>query len=75
MSAVIPYVTSHNFLKIPKRLRYQTFSRFLHEVLKVSPAVAEKDACMIEHVISSEMIGQMAGWLDEKNQSSLGAAF
>jgi Mn-dependent transcriptional regulator len=50
--------------------RHQTISRFLYEILKVSPAVAEKDACMIEHVISPETIGQMAGWLGEKSQSN-----
>ncbi|MEN6388999.1 MAG: metal-dependent transcriptional regulator [Syntrophomonas sp.] len=51
--------------------RHQTISRFLHEVLKVSPAVADKDACMIEHVISPETVGQMANWLGEKNESSI----
>ncbi len=46
--------------------RHQVINRFLLEVLKVSPAVAENDACMIEHVISPETILCMADWLGEK---------
>lgn len=51
--------------------RHQTISRFLYEVLKVSPAVAEKDACLIEHVISPETIKQMADWLGGKNEAGI----
>ncbi|MEN6327817.1 MAG: metal-dependent transcriptional regulator [Syntrophomonas sp.] len=40
--------------------RHQVISRYLREVLQVSPAVAEQDACMIEHVISPETLAQMA---------------
>lgn len=51
--------------------RHQTISRFLFEILKVPPAVAEKDACMIEHVISPETFRRIADWLeDDKNSSN-----
>jgi Mn-dependent transcriptional regulator len=43
--------------------RHQVISRFLCEILKVQPATAEKDACMIEHVISPETVSRMADWL------------
>ncbi len=45
--------------------RHQVISRYLREVLKVSPAVAEQDACMIEHIISPETLAQMAFRLSE----------
>lgn len=46
--------------------RHQVINRFLLEILKVSPTVAENDACMIEHVISPETFIRMADWLGEK---------
>ena len=46
--------------------RHQVINRFLLEVLKVSPTVAENDACLIEHVISPETVLRMAEWLGEK---------
>lgn len=46
--------------------RHQIISRFLFEVLKVPPRVADKDACMIEHVISPETIYRMSDWLGEE---------
>ncbi len=50
--------------------RHQIIRHFLLEILKVSPAVAEKDACMIEHVISPETVFRMADWLGEEHPSS-----
>jgi DtxR family Mn-dependent transcriptional regulator len=50
--------------------RHQIISRFLLKALKVSPTVAEKDACMIEHVISLETVFRMADWLGEEQPPS-----
>jgi DtxR family Mn-dependent transcriptional regulator len=46
--------------------RHQVISRFLREVLKVSPIVAEHDACMMEHVLSPETLAKMTLCLPEK---------
>ncbi len=46
--------------------RHQIISDFLREVLKVSPVVADNDACMMEHVISPETLDRMAAYLIEK---------
>lgn len=45
--------------------RHRIISRYLREVLQVSPKVAEQDACMIEHVISPETLAQMTCRLSE----------
>lgn len=34
--------------------RHVILTRFITEILKVSPDIAEKDACRIEHIISPE---------------------
>lgn len=39
--------------------RHQIISDFLQEILKVSPAVADQDACLMEHVISTETLDKM----------------
>jgi DtxR family Mn-dependent transcriptional regulator len=46
--------------------RHQVISRYLREVLKVSPLVAEHDACMMEHVLSPETLAKMTVYLPEK---------
>lgn len=39
--------------------KHQVIRKFLTEILKVEPSVAEKDACTIEHVISNDSITAM----------------
>jgi DtxR family transcriptional regulator, Mn-dependent transcriptional regulator len=36
------------------RLKHDTLKYFFHSILGVDPAIAEMDACKIEHIISSE---------------------
>jgi len=43
--------------------RHQVISDFLRQVLKVSPVIADKDACMMEHIISQETLNSMALYL------------
>lgn len=38
------------------RRRHETLSRFLREILGVSPETAETDACRIEHYLSEETL-------------------
>jgi DtxR family Mn-dependent transcriptional regulator len=45
--------------------RHQTISGFLHDVLKVSASVAEHDACMMEHIISTETLTAMKSMLSD----------
>ncbi len=47
--------------------RHQTIRRFLVEILKVQPTVADKDACLMEHIISRETVSHMADWLGESS--------
>ena len=44
--------------------RHQVISRFLFDILKVPSDVANKDACLIEHIISPETIARMDAWLE-----------
>lgn len=55
--------------------RHQVISRYLREVLQVSPVVAEQDACMIEHIISPETLAQMAFRLSATQAGSKSEAF
>ena len=43
--------------------KHKAIRMFLIDVLKVSPAVAEVDACKIEHVISEETAGRLFEFL------------
>ncbi|MGI6110341.1 MAG: metal-dependent transcriptional regulator, partial [Eubacteriaceae bacterium] len=46
--------------------KHTTLTRFLHELLGVSPVTAENDACAIEHIISDETFEK----IQEKLQDS-----
>ncbi len=48
--------------------KHTVIQKFLTAVLKVDPAIADTDACAIEHVISSESVYAMDNYL--KNQGS-----
>lgn len=36
------------------KFKHDTIKQYLQNILKVSPDVAEKDACLMEHIISNE---------------------
>ena len=44
--------------------RHEFISRFLNEILGVSPDTAVRDACAIEHVISLESLDRLAGFTE-----------
>lgn len=44
--------------------RHNILSQFLTDILEVNPETAEKDACGMEHVISSVTMERLAGFLD-----------
>lgn len=48
------------------RRRHDLLCRYLCEVLGVPREIAEKDACRMEHVVSSEMIDRLSEALGEK---------
>ncbi len=43
--------------------RHKTLTSFFIEVLGVDPVIAEQDACLIEHDISSETMEKLASYL------------
>jgi len=48
------------------RDRHELLRRFLVEVLGVEPGIAEKDACMMEHVISPDTVQKLVAFLKTK---------
>ena len=46
--------------------KHHVIRQFLTEILKVSPSVAENDACAIEHVISNDSISAMQEFMKKK---------
>lgn len=46
--------------------RHRTITEFLMETTKVSPEIAEKDACRFEHIISEEVFSGIKRYLEEK---------
>ena len=48
--------------------RHQIIKTFLVDVLKVDPEIAERDACLMEHVMSSETIEQLVNFLCNLNK-------
>lgn len=58
------YLTEKGKLKASQiYFRHKTLTCFLIEVLGVDPVVAEQDACLIEHDISSETMEKLASFL------------
>lgn len=55
----------HYALKI--RHRHNVIYGFLTQVLGVSPAAAEKDACLMEHDLSVESFEKLIRFLDDQN--------
>lgn len=46
--------------------RHVTLTKFISDILKVDPEIAEKDACRIEHIISTETFNGIKNILNEK---------
>nr|WP_319474418.1 metal-dependent transcriptional regulator [uncultured Sphaerochaeta sp.] len=51
--------------------RHKTLTSFFQEVLGVDPVIAEQDACLIEHDISSETMEKLASYLRTVKKGSL----
>ncbi len=49
------------------RNRHKVIYGFLTQVLGVSPAAAEKDACLMEHDLSEESFEKLIRYLDDQN--------
>mgnify|MGYP005805088283 FL=1 len=52
------------------RHRHDLLCHYLRDVLGVSPAVAEHDACRIEHVVSNELIARLEVLLAEADRAA-----
>ena len=50
--------------------KHRIIQRFLIEVLRVDPSVANEDACAIEHVISGVSVNAMQDYLEKSNRPS-----
>ncbi|TEB16727.1 Transcriptional regulator MntR [Pelotomaculum sp. FP] len=51
-------------LAIKVRHRHRTLRKFLVEVLGVDPKIAEKDACLMEHVVSQQTLEKFMEFLE-----------
>lgn len=52
-------------------LRHKTLKRFLVRVLGVEDAIAEEDACQMEHAISQTTMDRLLEFLDKTKQEQL----
>ncbi|MCR6547050.1 metal-dependent transcriptional regulator [Dehalobacterium formicoaceticum] len=48
------------------RKRHRLLKKFLTEVLEVPPAIADQDACLMEHAISADTISQLLKFLESQ---------
>jgi len=48
--------------------RHRLLYKFLVDVLKVEPQVAEKDACLLEHAVSQQTMDHLIDFLAEKQE-------
>ncbi|MGI6065617.1 MAG: metal-dependent transcriptional regulator [Bacillota bacterium] len=53
------------------RHRHLVLRQFLINVLGVSPSLAEKDACLMEHAVSSDTVARLVQFMEERLQESL----
>lgn len=53
------------------KYKHVILSRFLINVLHVEPSIAEKDACLMEHVVSPETILSIISYLEVNNTELL----
>ncbi|WP_294579592.1 metal-dependent transcriptional regulator [uncultured Thomasclavelia sp.] len=49
--------------------KHQTIKKLFIEVLNIDEEIADKDACLIEHVISNESIKAMQEYLNNREKS------
>ena len=52
--------------------KHRMITKFLHEVIGVSPEIAEKDACRMEHVLSGETVGKLRAFMAAGKKRSCG---
>ncbi|MDD2499089.1 MAG: metal-dependent transcriptional regulator, partial [Desulfitobacteriaceae bacterium] len=52
------------------RHRHLVLKQFLINVLGVSPALAEKDACLMEHAVSSDTVARLVQFMEKRLQES-----
>ncbi len=50
--------------------RHRTLTRFLAEILDVDPAVANEEACRIEHTVSQDTMDKWTAWLDAQTPAA-----
>jgi DtxR family Mn-dependent transcriptional regulator len=50
------------------RQRHRLLRKFLIEVLGVNPRIAEKDACLMEHVVSPQTMEKLVSFLENAGQ-------
>jgi DtxR family Mn-dependent transcriptional regulator len=43
--------------------KHRLITKFLHEIIGVSPEIAEKDACRMEHVLSDETVTKLRAFM------------
>lgn len=53
-------------MAIKVRQRHLVLKQFLINVLGVSPALAEKDACLMEHAVSSDTVARLVQFMEER---------
>ncbi|MBN1189947.1 MAG: metal-dependent transcriptional regulator [Dehalococcoidales bacterium] len=51
-------------MAVEVRWRHRKIKQFLTDILEVDPAIAEKDACLMEHVVSSHTMMRMMKYLE-----------
>ncbi len=51
------------------RYRHEVLRFFIIQVLKVPPLIAEKDACLLEHILSDETFEGLLKFLEEQDTS------
>ena len=49
--------------------KHQVLTAFLRDIIKVSPEIAEEDACRIEHVISEDTFEGIKKYLEDNPKS------
>mgnify|MGYP005840373809 CR=1 FL=1 len=60
-------------LAVKVRHRHRTLRKFLVQVLGVDPKIAEKDACLMEHVVSSQTMEKLVEFLETACRTEGGA--
>ncbi|MEW5784672.1 MAG: metal-dependent transcriptional regulator [Bacillota bacterium] len=56
-------------LAVTVKNRHEVILNFLVEVLRVDPLVAEQDACLLEHSVSSQTMEKLVQFLERNNSA------